>query len=267
MEELIKIAANGQWILEKAKQTPAELQRQIEEFMARKKTTATNPAASVSPTMRQNSTTGLRPVQQSSGENPNWSKEQVAAFRAGLPAHVVDKANPTQKAPPTAQELQAKHAAKVTQNLDRGQAEAEAKAKTTEDRKAAWEATTKFLAQHGSKGMQALHAQMQQRKALDQAHETGKLPATVKPQLLPPQAPTVDAKGNRVMGERQGTFHGEGTTTTGKIRNKGVAYPDKETGEMKYTSTPQVEKHHWQWDHHKKKWNHIRTSLENPTIR
>jgi hypothetical protein len=111
---------------------------------------------------------------------------------------------------------------------------------------------------------------MAERKRLDAAHAAvaeGKTPTPVKPQLLPPQEPFNDGKGNRGMRERQGTFHNEGATTTGKIVHKGSSYPDKETGEMKFASVPRQEKHHWSWDHEKKKWNHIGTTLGNPTLR
>lgn len=264
MEDLIKIAPNGQWTLEKAKPTDAERKAQIEAYLAQKAAQGTAPAAPapVSPTMRQNSTAGLRPVQQQGGENPNWSKEQVAAFRAGIPAEIVDKARP----PQPGKNAQEKHVGKVTADIARGQQEADEKAKTSQGRKAAWEATAAFLGQHGSKGMQALHTQMQQRKALDTAHETGKLAEGVKPRPLPPQEPFVDSAGNRSMRERQGTFHNQGATTTGKIRSKGVAYPDKQTGEIKYTSVPQQEQHHWSWDHNNKKWNHVKTTLGKATI-
>jgi hypothetical protein len=269
MEDLIKVAHNGQWILEKAKPTDEEQRAQVEAFLAQKKAQAANPAPAApapgSPTMRQNSTAGLRPVQQQGGENPSWSKEQVAAFRAGIPANIVDKARP----PAPGQTAQEKHVGKVTADIERGQQEADEKAKITQGRKAAWQATAKFLAQHGSKGMQALHAQMQQRQALDAAHEAksqGKTPEPVRPRPLPPQEPFVNDQGVRSMRERQGTFHNEGAVTAGKIRSKGVAYPDKQTGEIKYTSVPQQEQHHWAWDHNNKKWNHVKTTLGKATI-
>lgn len=63
-----------------------------------------------------------------------------------------------------------------------------------------------------------------------------------------------------------GTFHGQGQTTSGKIINKRVAYQNKNTGEMGYGSHPQQEKHLWSWDHHNKKWNHIKTTYGSPII-
>lgn len=64
----------------------------------------------------------------------------------------------------------------------------------------------------------------------------------------------------------EGTFHGQGATTSGKIVKKGFSFENKQTGERRYGSHPRQEQHHWAWDHNKKKWNHIRTTLGNPTI-
>jgi hypothetical protein len=275
MEDLIKIAPNGQWTLEKAKMPDEERKAMVEQYLARRKAQQeANPAPAPgappagSPTMRQ-STEGLRPAQQG-GENPDWSKEQLAAFRAGLPANVVDRAgNKQQFKAKTAQEQQMAHGQRTQTRLEREQAEADAKAKATQGRKAAWEATAQFLGDKGeSKGYASLAENMQQKKLLDRAHAANAKGEAmeVRPRL-PPMAPFVDPKtGVRSMQPRQGTFHGEGAVTTGKIKSKGVGYPDKETGEMKYRSVPQVEKHHWSWDHNNKKWNHVKTTLENPTV-
>lgn len=237
MEDLIKVAANGQWKLEKAKQVDPKLQQMIAEYMANKN----KPAEPRKP-----QASGLKPVEHNTGANPNYSKEQVAAIRAGIAPDVVAAAAPK----PTPQ---VKHAAKVTADIDAGQAEADEKAKTSQGRKAAWEAGVAFLAQHGNKGYQALQAQMQQRKVLDQAHETGKLPVAPKPELLPPQ--------------KQGSFHNESAETAGKIVSKPFGYPDKETGEMRYGRQPRQERHHWAWDHNNKKWNHMKTTLGNPNLK
>lgn len=63
-----------------------------------------------------------------------------------------------------------------------------------------------------------------------------------------------------------GTFHGQGATTSGKIVKRGYAYENKQTGERGYGSHPQQEKHLWSWDHHNKKWNHVRTTYGSPII-
>ena len=278
MEDLIKIAPNGQWTLEKAVKKPSEAETKaaVEAFLARRKAQQeANPAPApgappaASPTMRQ-STAGLRPAQQQGGENPNWSKEQLAAFRAGIPANIVDKAGTKEQyKAKTLQEQKLAEGQRTQGRLDRQQAEADAKAKATQGRKAAWEATAQFLGDKGeSKGYASLAENMQQKKLLDRAREANAKGQAmeVRPRL-PPMAPVVDPKtGVRSMQPRQGTFHGEGATTRGKIVNKGVGYPDKETGEMKYRSVPQVETHHWSWDHNNKKWNHVKTTLDNPTV-
>lgn len=62
----------------------------------------------------------------------------------------------------------------------------------------------------------------------------------------------------------EGSFHGEGATTSGKIRHKRFGYENKQTGERGFGSTPQQERHHWSWDHKSKKWNHIRTTFGSP---
>lgn len=240
MEDLIKVASNGQWILEKAKQTPPELQAMIDQYMKQK-------SAPAAPEPKKNPMEGLRPVQHATGANPAYSKEQVAAMRLGIPPEAA--AAPSKV--PTAVKLQV--AQKVTAQMDSKQKEDDEKAKVSQGRKAAWEAGVAFLAQHGDKGFKALQQQMQQRKQLDTAHETGKLPEPVKPALLPPQ--------------KQGSFHNEGMTTSGKIVKKGFRYQDKETGEDRFGSVPQQEKHHWSWDHDKKKWNHIRTTFGSATFK
>jgi len=260
MEELIKIAENGQWLLEKAK-SPEEVQQMVAEFLARKKSTG-----AVSPTVPKPPAVGLKPAQRSEGANPMYSKEQVARIRAGLPPEA--NSQPTQSATssPTAVDPQKKHMNQVTQREERKQGKADDKAKASQGNKAAWEAGVAFLAQHGDKGYKMLHAQMQQRKALDAAHSGKPLSAPVKPQLLPPQEPFTDEKGNRTMRDRQGTFHNQGATTTGKIVKRGFKYQDKETNEDRFGSSHQQEKHHWAWDHNNKKWNHIKTTLVSPNI-
>lgn len=275
MEELIKVATNGQWILEKAKKVDPEMMRQVQEFLNRKKTAAPAAAAPKNPTE------GLRPVQHATGANPKYSKDAVAAIRAGIPASSAEKLAPV----PAKQKEAAREQNKVSA-LDQADEE---RGKTMQNRKAAWEATTKFLAERGgekkdkrpegmgagygygeatggeNKGWAAMNAQLQQKKQLEQAQATGKpMVKPTKPELMPPQEITQDAQGNRVMQLRQGKMHNEGARTRGKIVHTAVSYP---TGEkdangqpiMAHTSTPQQEEHIWSWDHNKKKWNHVKT--------
>lgn len=256
MEDLIKIASNGQWKLEKAKQNKSDAQAMIDQFLARKAAGAATPAPKPNPTA------GMRPAQHATGANPMYTKEQLAAIRARIPEEARAKI-PGPKPQPTPQQ---QHTAKVTADIDKRQAEADAQAKTTQGRKAAWEAGVAFLAQHGDRGYKALSQHMAQRKALDAAHQSGKPVTSTKPELLPPQEPFTDEKGVRGMRSRQGTFHNQGAETTGKIVNRGFKYPDKETGEDRFGSRAQQEKHHWAWDHDKKQWKHLRTTLGSPNI-
>jgi len=250
MEDLIKIAVNGQWILEKA--SKPDVQKMVEEFLRQK-----NAAKAAPREPPKNPLQNLRPVQHQTGNNPEWSKEQLAAFRAGIPPDVVDKAKP-QSIP-----QQANRTSPVAK-LNAEQQQDDEKAKIAQGRKAAWEAGVAFLAQHGEKGYKALQSHMEQRKALDLAHEKGSLPKPVKPNLMPPQEYSIDDNGQRVARERQGTFHNQGARTTGKVVLTNFSYPDKETGEMKFGKRPQQEEHHWRWDHNNKKWEHVKTVLVSP---
>jgi hypothetical protein len=252
MEDLIKVASNGQWILEKAKPTSADAQRMIEEFLARKnaKTTA-KPATPVAP--KSTYPEGMRPAQLSTGNNPAMDKEKVAAFRAaieqGLPA---PKLTPSPKFSPTPEGAASADKMATLQSQD------DEKAKTTAARKQAWEATAAFLAEKGVKGYQALQQHMQQQKKLEGAAQ-GKVEP--KKELMPPQELHRDAAtGATSMRVREGTFHNQGATTRGKIVNRQVRYKDKATGEDRFTNHPQVEQHVWSWDHPNKKWNHVKTT-------
>ncbi len=85
-------------------------------------------------------------------------------------------------------------------------------------------------------------------------------------QKQPPRVAMGSGTKGHLPPQKEGSFHGEGATTSGKIIKKGFAYENKETGERQYGSTPQQEKHHWSWDHKNRKWNHIRTTFGSPTI-
>jgi hypothetical protein len=61
-----------------------------------------------------------------------------------------------------------------------------------------------------------------------------------------------------------GNFHGQGATTTGKIVTNSYGYKKKNTSEYGRRQVDQQELHHWSWDHHNKKWNHLRTTYGSP---
>lgn len=278
MEELIKALPNGQWVLEKAKKVDPEAMRQIQEFLSRQKKA---PTAAAPVTAPKSPTEGMRPVQHATGANPQYSKEAVAAIRAGIPATVDNGLAPVPAKQKVAMRDQAKTSAMDQSDEERG--------KVMQGRKAAWEATTKFLAERGgekqqknpeamgagygygektggeNKGWAAMNAQLQQKKQFDQAQATGKpMVKPTKPEMIPPQEMIRDANGQSSMQTRQGRMHNEGARTRGKIVHTAVSYP---TGEkdaagqpiMAHTSTPQQEEHVWSWDHGKKKWNHVKT--------
>lgn len=75
-----------------------------------------------------------------------------------------------------------------------------------------------------------------------------------------------DKGGRYLPPQRPGSFHGEGHTTSGKIVHKRVGFTNNKTGEHGAATVPQQEKHHWVWDHHGKRWNHMHTTLGNATI-
>ena len=125
--------------------------------------------------------------------------------------------------------------------------------------------------------MQRIAEEGQQRAMLNQRQQN--IDAGIKPavtpktqqELLPPQEPFTDEKtGTRGTRIKQGTFHNQGTTTTGKIVNTNHFFKEKdpETGEekMRRVTRPQVQKHHWSWDHNAKEWKHLRTTLANPEL-
>jgi hypothetical protein len=81
-------------------------------------------------------------------------------------------------------------------------------------------------------------------------------------ELMPPQEMTRETEsGAPIMRERQGTFHGEGARTRGKVVPKRVGYLDKKTGQMMGHTIHQQETHHWRWDHNNKKWEHVKTTF------
>ena len=294
MNELIKIASNGQWTLEKA--SDAERQRLIEKFIADKKAEAERKAqqANKPSAPEAHPLEEFRPVSHQTGDNPDLTREQVARARGSLTAQEAaqdaaaqkrremfaakNKANPipandTFTPSPRAQ---AAAAAATNPNNDKGVAQDIESAQRAQNRKAAWQATTEFLAnQGGSRGMRAIAEAGQQRAQLDQRQKN--IDAGIKPmvqpkmkqELQPPQEAHIDEKtGARSLRDRQGTFHNEGATTTGKIVDTHHFFKEKDpvTGEekMRRVTRPQVQKHTWAWDHNAKKWNHVRTTLANP---
>lgn len=295
MNELIKIASNGQWTLEKAK-TNEDQQRMIEEFLAQKKAELEQrrAQAKAAPAPQANPLEGLQPVSHQTGENPDLTREEVMRRRQHLtsaeaaqeaaaqkrraemaaknrPDPIVSNA-PHQPSP----RAQAAFATAVNPQNDAGTAADIEAAKRAQQRKAAWQATTEFLAnQGGNRGMRAIAEAGQQRAELDRRKnnlEVGIKPVVqpkMKQELQPPQEAYVDEKtGVRGMRDRQGTFHNEGATTTGKIvdTHQFIKQKDPVTGEEKMMRVPrpQVQKHIWAWDHNAKKWNHVKTELRNP---
>lgn len=288
MEELIKIASNGQWTLEKARSSE-EQQRLIEQFIADKKAQGNRPAPQESHPLEE-----YQPVKHLTGDNPDLTREQVARKRGALTAQeaaaeaaakqkrdamaaknrpdpVVSNA-PHQPSP----RAQAAAAAAINPTNDKGTAADIEAAQRAQGRKAAWQATTEFLAnQGGNRGMRALAEAGQQRAQLDQRQRN--IDAGIKPmvtpkkkeEVLPPQELHVDEKtGVRSMRTRQGRFHGEGATTTGKIVDTNFFYKEKDpvTGEekMKRAVRPQVQKHIHSWNSQTKQWDHVKTILGNP---
>jgi hypothetical protein len=274
MEDLIKIAQNGQWILEKAK-SPEETKRMIEEYLAAK-------AKAAQPTQRKNPMEGLRPATHGTGENPTYSKEQVAAMRAGIPKEAIDKLPEQVKA--TSKQKERAH---QSSRIDRERAEADEKVRVAQGKKAAWEATTKFLGERGgekqekkkevagqgygygestggeNKGWSSMYRNLQNQKQLEAAKTTGQ--KVVKPtELLPPMELYTDDKGQRATRVRQGTMHNQGARTRGKIVHSRVRFPTgqkDEKGEeiLGERFIPQQQEHLWSWDHNNKKWNHVKT--------
>lgn len=264
MDDLIKIAANGQWTLEKGKtigsMSAAERSKMIADFQTKQSVKSTPAATKAPATPMTSMPQGMKPAVHATG-SPAMDKDKLAAIRAGI-----DRANaaspgaikPAKEiaAPPT-------HGDKVQTKLDSAQAEADAKGKAKSGHKEAFAAGVALLAQHGNKGYQALQEVLAQRKMLDQAHETGKMPVKPKRELQGPIEMTQDAKGNKVTQPRQGTFHNEGATTRGQVVSRPVVYEDKATGEKRQRMITQEEKHQWAWDHNKKKWNHVKTTYGN----
>lgn len=79
---------------------------------------------------------------------------------------------------------------------------------------------------------------------------------------LDPHASQDTGTKGHIPPPHEGTFHGQGAITPGKIVTKRFGYENKQ-GERGYGSAPQQQQHHWAWDHHKKKWNHVKTMLGN----
>jgi len=289
MNELIKIAGNGQWTLEKAK-TDEEKLKLIEQFIADKKAKAaqaqSKPAAPKAHPLER-----LRPVNHLTGDNPDLTREQVAEKRSRLTSAeqaaeadakrrrdaLAANNRPVTGITPSVKPQASAPAAAVNPDNDAGLAQDIEANQRAQGRKAAWQATTEFLANHGSRGMRAVAEAGQTRNALQEQQtniDKGIKPAVapkVKQELQPPHEPFTDEKtgapGTRI---KQGTFHNQGATTTGKIVDTNHFFKEKDptTGEEKMHRVvrPQVQKHHWAWDHNEKKWNHLRTTLANPEL-
>jgi hypothetical protein len=299
MEELIKIASNGQWTLEKASQNDKQREL-IERFLADKKAEVARRAeqADRPPEPKANPLEGLTPVSHLTGDNPDLSREQVARARGSLTATEAaaeaaakkkrdiaaskrpapTPISPTVKVQPSPR-AEAAAAAATNPDNDKGIAEDIANTQRVQGRKDAWQATTEFLANKGqSSGMRSIAQAGQDRAMLDQKEKNKQIgiqPTAPGPkpkqELLPPQEPYVDEKtGQRGMREKQGTRPNEGHTTTGKIVDTNHFFKEKDpvTGEEKTrkVTRPQVQKHIWSWDHGEKKWNHVKTLLANPEI-
>lgn len=263
MGDLIKIAANGQWTLEKNKKD--DKSAAIEQFLAMKKLQGNRPPV-------KDRMAGLQAAANTAGANPLYSKEQVAAMRSNIPEESKKKVAPVAPAPAYLSDKQ-KHMARMQGKMQNEGQEADEQGRVAQNKKTAWEATTQFLANKGgkdggaNKGWESINQNLQTKKLLDDAARTGKpIVKPAKPELMPPQEIGTDDSGARVMRPRQGTYANQGAETRGKIVQTKTAFPTKEIGAdgqpvMAFGSRAQQEKHHWSWDHDNKKWNHVRTTL------
>lgn len=284
MEELIKVAGNGQWILEKAKrQLSPEEQKKIMDFIARQRQ-----PTQVAP--KPNPAAGMVSYQGNQGQNPKYTKEQVAAIRAGIPEATATKLIPQKTSAMDAEKE--KHIARTQQRMEAQQAADDERARARQGNKAAWKQEVQFLGAKGgeeggstekdilgvkgygagkatgkeNKGWQSMAAAQEQQDALNEAHRTGKAPVKPKRELQPPMEMIRDPQGNASMQVRQGKMHNEGARTRGKIVSKGMSFPTGEKDEagkpvMGFRSVPMQEEHVWSWDHPKKQWNHVKTNL------
>jgi hypothetical protein len=118
-------------------------------------------------------------------------------------------------------------------------------------KKDVWNQTVAFLAQHGEKGYQRIHAENQARAATP---EKGAAPKASTPKA---EAPASVPKGPDRKGE-----NGEVTHVKGKIGPRKVSYPikenGKETGQKGFRVVNSQEVHHFKWQDNK--WNHTHTT-------
>lgn len=295
MEELIKVARNGQWILEKAKKNTPSQDEAIRAWAeARQRVEAGKAAAAAAPrTPPKDPMAGMRVADRSTqytsgGENPKYTKEQVAEIRSRIPEIPYELEHPKTEKPKLSDKE--KHVIRTQKRMEAQQQADDEKAQARMGNKGAWKDTTKFLGEKGgekggsvekdvlgvkgygagkatgeeNKGWKGLAAAQETRDMLDQAHRTGKLDKP-KPQLQPPMEMFRDEKGNAQMRVRQGRMHNEGATTRGKIVMVPSPFPTgekNEAGEPIFARRmiPQQQEHIWSWDHNKKQWNHVRTN-------
>lgn len=278
MDEMLKIAHNGQWALEKSADKKADEARAkaIAEFIARKQAaSASSAAAAPRPAPSgPNYPAGMRPAQVSTmnhraepGSNVEETKQRIAEIRAMAdqqeatsqvkPKKLMTESEAARESEMTRRANSLAGGATTAKRLDTQQARDDAAAAAKKQRTNAWNQTVQFLGSKDQPGYKSMAQNMQTKERISQG-----LPAK---ELMPPQEMFEDAKGNRAMRPRQGRFHGEGATTRGKIVMKPIGFENKETGERGFRQVPQVEQHQWAWDHDNKKWNHVRTTYANPT--
>lgn len=268
MQELIKIANNGQWTLEKARKgmSADQMEKLLADYRAKKEAPRVV-AAPAKPAIPE----GLRPASVGSGANPVYSKEQVAEMRARNPS-IPDPTSPLAqgvikpKAPQrSAADIEKeKHISRTQKRMEAQQAADDEKARARRGNQAAFLGTAKLLGAQGgekkehtdlvadftgnkkkmgpafgtgeatggeNKGWAGMAAAMEQRQALNEAHRTGKAPEVKKPEIQGPMEIVRDAQGNAVKQMRKGKFHGEGYRTRGKIVHKPVMFPSKQVDE------------------------------------
>lgn len=265
MDELIKVANNGQWTLEKAmKPSTKEL---IEQFLANKARGADAPRP-LSPTRAPAAAAaGLRPADHATGANPLYSKEQVARFRAATDQSAKGPKPVVKLSPEEAEDAKMRraaegerkalkdqrasvqeHAESVSSKLDNEQARDEERAKAGQGRKAAWEKTAQFLSQKGGEFKEKRSPEVMgagygygtstrdENKGWDSIYQNlqnkkavaAAAKGLVKPtkrELMPPQEMSRDENNQPIMIPRVGKFHGDGAQTRGKIVNKKTMYP------------------------------------------
>lgn len=83
----------------------------------------------------------------------------------------------------------------------------------------------------------------------------------------PVEAYTDPTTGERVQRMKQGRFNNEGATTYGDLVERRIPYKDKETGKYGVRTVEAYERHTWRWDDDNKIWRHVRTDYESPNQR